>query len=77
MLESKKCIIGLKKDGGFVIPHDPDGRTQSVQCDQPAVAMEKYADFDNTVLPVCEKHRHLIRMLYEDYKAWEAAGEPL
>lgn len=76
MNESKKCVVGLKKDGGYVIPHVPDV-TQSVQCDQPAVAMEKYGDFDSRVLPVCEKHRHLIQMLYEDYKAWEAAAEPL
>jgi hypothetical protein len=76
MIENKKCIVGLKKDGGYIIPHEADV-THSVQCDQPVVAMEKYADFDNTVLPVCEKHRHLIQMLYEDFKAWEAAGKPI
>ena len=44
MIENTKCIVGLKKDGGYIIPHEPDV-TPSVQCDQPAVAMEKYADF--------------------------------
>lgn len=76
MTEIKKCFVGLKKDGGYVIPHMQDV-TQSVQCDQPAVAMEKYADFDYQVLPVCEKHRPFIQMLCADFKAWEAAGERL
>jgi len=65
MIENEKCAVGLKKDGGYVIPHVPDV-TQSVQCDRPVVAMEKYGNFDYQVLPVCEKHRHLIQMLYED-----------
>jgi hypothetical protein len=76
MLESKKCAVGLKNNGLYAIPHVPDV-TESVQCDQPAVAFEKYGDFDSQVLTVCEKHRHLIRALYEDFEGWISAGEPL
>ena len=75
MFRNEKCTVGLKEDGGWVIPHDPDGWTESVQCNQPVVALEKYADFDDTVLPVCGNHRALIQELYADYKAWEAAGK--
>jgi hypothetical protein len=77
MFENEKCCVGLKKDGGSVIPHDPDGWTESVQCEEPVVAMEKYADLGDTVLPVCAKHRPLVQMIYADYKAWQAAGQPL
>jgi hypothetical protein len=72
MFENEKCCIGLKRDGGYVIPHDPDGWTDSVQCDEPVVALERYADFKDTILPVCAEHRPLIQMIYEDFKAWEA-----
>jgi len=77
MFENTKCCVGLKADGGCVIPHDPDGETQSVQCEMSVVTMEKYGNFDYQVLPVCATHRHLIQRIYADYKAWEAAGEPL
>ncbi len=65
MLENEKCIVGLKKDGGWVIPYDADGETESARCDQPAVAEEQYGPWDYQVLPVCEKHRNLVRMLYQ------------
>jgi hypothetical protein len=66
MIENEKCAVGLKTGGRCVIPHVPDV-TQSVQCDQLAVAFEKYGGLDHQVLPVCEKHRHLIRAIYEAY----------
>ena len=72
MFEDQRCCVGLKKDGGWVITHDPDGWTDSVQCDEPVVTMEKYADFEDTALPVCEKHRPLIQLIYADFKASEA-----
>jgi hypothetical protein len=52
MLQNDKCCVGLLKDGRYVIPHEPDGWTDSVRCDRPVVALEKYADFDDTLLPV-------------------------
>jgi len=76
MLENGQCVIGLVKDGGFVIPHDVDGTSESVQCDQPAVAEEPYGPWDYQVFPVCEKHRHLVRVLYQDLWAYEARSNP-
>ena len=72
MFEDQKCCVGLKKDSGWVIPHDPDGWTDSVQCDQPVAWLEPYADFEDTALPVCEMHRRLIQLLYADFKESEA-----
>lgn len=72
MFENEKCCVGLKRDGGWVIPHDPDGWTDSVQCDKPVVWMEQYADFEDATLPVCVKHRALVQLLYEDFMASEA-----
>jgi len=46
MTENEKCIVGLKKDGGWVIPYDADGETESARCDQPAVAEEQYGPWD-------------------------------
>lgn len=66
MFENEKCSVGLKADGGFVIPHDPDGETQSVPCHLPVVAMEKYGPFDFQALSVCETHRHLVHKIFED-----------
>jgi len=77
MFEDQKCCVGLQKDGGCVIPHDPDGWTESVQCEHPVVALEAYAYRDDTILPVCAKHCPLIQMLYVAFKAWEAGGQPL
>ena len=67
MFDNEKCCVGLKEDGGCVIPRDPDGWTESVQCNQPVVALEKYADFEDTVLPVCTKQRPLVQRLYADF----------
>jgi len=72
MFENEKCCVGLKKDGGWVIPHDPDGWTESVQCNENVVALEAYADFADAVLPVCEKHRSLIQLIYADFKESES-----
>lgn len=71
MLDNEKCCVGLKSDGGCVIPHDPDW-TETVQCELPVVAMEKYQDEDGHALPVCLKHLHLVRGIYRDIKAAEA-----
>ena len=38
MFEDRKCCVGLNKDGGYLIPHDPNRWTESVQCNQPVVA---------------------------------------
>ncbi len=75
--EDQKCCVGLTKDGGCVIPHDPDGWTETEQCDLLVVALEAHADFADTVLPVCAKHRPLIQELYADFKVWEAARQLL
>ncbi len=72
MFENGKCCVATRKDGGRVVPHDPDGWTESVQCDQPIVALEAYANFDDTTLPVCAGHRHLIQMVRADFEAFEA-----
>jgi len=72
MSEDQKCCVGLKQDGGWVIPHDPDGWTDSVQCEEPVAWLEPYADYVDTILPVCETHRPLIQLIYTDFKASEA-----
>jgi len=62
MFEDQKCCVGLQEDAGYVIPHDADGWMDSVQCNQPVVALEKYANFDDTILPVCGEHRPNCRL---------------
>lgn len=72
MFENEKCCVGLRKDGGWVIPHDPDGWTDSTQCEEPVVWLEPYADYADTILPVCGKHRPLIQLIYADFMESEA-----
>ena len=76
MFEDQKCCVGLKKDGGWAIPHDPEGWMESTQCDEPVVWLEAYTDFADTTLPVCQTHRPLIQMPYADFKAFEAGLRP-
>jgi hypothetical protein len=66
MFEGKKCCVGSKAGGGIIVPHDPDGETQSVRCEMPVVAMEKYGPFDYQVFRVCDKRQHMVHKVFDD-----------